>query len=69
MYAPSPGHGAVIDALTDDRYAATPFDSVRWGSAAAVTSAAPVTLVASVRRHMSASSVDELAPADRRRVA
>ena len=35
-YTPSPGHGGVSDALTDDKYAATPPDAARWGSAAAV---------------------------------
>src|SRR5262249_58339742 len=54
-YAPSPGHGGVIDALTDDRYTAIPPDAVRWGSAAVVTSAAPVTFVSNTRRQVSTS--------------
>src|SRR5882724_10920995 len=54
-YAPSPGHGGVSDALTDDRYIAVPCDALRWGIAAAVTSAAPVTFVSKVRRQVSAS--------------
>ena len=33
-YAPRPGHGGVSEALTDDRYAATPAESERWGIAA-----------------------------------
>ena len=31
-YVAMPGHGWVIEACTDDRYAAAPFDSRRWGS-------------------------------------
>src|SRR6476620_5639901 len=51
-YAPRPGHGGVSDALTDDRYAATPPDAVRWLIAALVTSAAPVTFVSNTRRQV-----------------
>src|SRR3954469_21300783 len=54
-YAASPGHGGVSDALTEERYAATPPDFVSSSSAALVISAAPVTLVSSVRRQVSAS--------------
>ena len=43
------------DALTDERYAATPDDALRWGSAAEVTRAAPVTLVANTSAHAPAS--------------
>jgi hypothetical protein len=34
---------------------AAPADSVRWGTAAAVTRAAPVTLVSNTRRQVAAS--------------
>src|SRR4029453_16805281 len=52
-YAPRPGHGGVSDALTDERYAATPPEAVSAGIAAAVISAAPVTFVANTRCHVS----------------
>src|SRR3954469_13611836 len=63
-YAPSPGHGGVIDALTDDRYTAVPADASRCGRAAAVTSAAPVTLVSKTCRQVAASvsSIRESGP-------
>ena len=54
-YAPSPGHGGVSDALTDERYAAVPPDAVRCSIAALVTSAAPMTLVSNTRRQVAAS--------------
>src|SRR5688572_9153597 len=62
-YEPRPGQGGVDEALTDDRYTAAPADSVRWGTAAAVTSAAPVTLVANTRAQVSASVSISLASA------
>ncbi len=55
MYAPSPGQGGVRDALTDERNAAVPAVFARWGMAAAVMRAAPVTFVSNTRRHVSAS--------------
>ena len=55
MYAPRPGQGGVSDALTDDRNAAVPELAVRWGMAAAVMRAAPVTFVSNARRQVSAS--------------
>ena len=54
-YAPSPGHGGVSDALTDERYTAVPPDAVRWGMAALVTIAAPMTFVSNAARQVAAS--------------
>ncbi len=55
MYAPSPGHGGVSDALTDERYAIIPDVASRWGIAAAVIHDAPTTFVSSTWRQVSAS--------------
>src|SRR3954470_23207478 len=54
-YAPSPGHGGVSEALTEDRYAAVPPDAERCEIAALVTRAAPMTLVSNTLRHSAAS--------------
>ena len=45
----------MVEPLTDDRYAARPREACRWGSAAAVTIDAPITLVSSDWRHVSTS--------------
>ena len=56
MYAPSPGHGGVSDALTDDRNDRVPDVAARCGIAAAVMRAAPMTFVSKTRRQVSAST-------------
>jgi hypothetical protein len=51
----------VSEALTEERYTATPPASSRCGSAAAVASAAPTTLVSKARRQVAASTLSTAA--------